>query len=358
MRNSIEAIVEAERFSMSALTGRVWPLIEARRGMGRIVSLLRNRLGSNYSALAAAILRHVFLIELVKVPAIETTKFRVRWFQQLEGDPRRCDFAECLDIARDLLADLSNGWLDIPENNELLQLCFNHSILPYEVPLDYQERPLGDAAIRIHRRGNFGWTSTPTIIRTLKLRKYLTDPSTSPDAEFFKRVLDDKIKVKTYLTDRVLTGVHKTNREKRWEVHPSSVHFANRRTCLAIEYTLIQQLCAFEGFPDRSRRMLQENGILSSDLPVFRCPITLDPMSFSTFHDRLMNPRHGRSDFQVGHLNPLKLDDPTATASGHSPENISWVSADGNRMQGSLSLSEVRALLRRVASNYEARGWV
>lgn len=358
MQSTIEAIVEAERFSMSALTKKVWPLVEAHRGIAKLVSQLRRRLGDNYGILAAAILRHVFLIELVKVPAIETTKFRVRWFQQLNGDPRRCDFPECLDIARDLLADLSNGWLDIQENNELLQLCFKHSILPYEVPLDYKERPVRDVATRIHRRDNLVWTSTPTVLRTLKLRKYLTDPSTSPDAEFFKRVLDDKIKVKTYLTDRVLTGEHKTNREKRWEVHPNSVHFANRRTCLAIEYTLIQQLCAFEGFPDRSRRMLQEEGILSSDLSVFRCPITLDSMSFSAFHAKLMNPTHGKSDFQVGHLNPLKLDDPTATASGHSPENISWVSADGNRIQGSLGLAEVRALLRRVASNYEARGWV
>ena len=34
----------------------------------------------------------VFLIELVKVPKIETTKFRMRWFGQLEGDPRYCSF--------------------------------------------------------------------------------------------------------------------------------------------------------------------------------------------------------------------------------------------------------------------------
>lgn len=358
MQNTIEAIVEAERFSMPTLIRKIWPLVEGHPEIAKLALPLRSRLGDNYSILAAAILRHVFLIELVKVPAIETTKFRVRWFQQLDGDPRRCEFPECLSIARDLLATLSNGWLDNEENNELLQLCFNHSILPYEVPLDYKERPVGDAATRIHRSGNLAWISTPTVLRTLKLRKYLTDHSTSPDAEFFKRVLEDKIKVKTYLTDRVLTGEHKTNREKRWEVHPKSVHFANRRTCLAIEYTLIQQLCAFEGFPDRSRSMLQEKGVLPQDLPVFRCPITLDLMSFSAFREKLMNPTHGKSDFQVGHLNPLKLDDPTATASGHSPENISWVSADGNRIQGSLGLAEVRMLLRRVASNYETRGWV
>lgn len=358
IQQEIEAIVEAERFSMPSLCRKVWPLVEAHHQIAPLVPDLRRHLAGHYGELSNAILRHVFLIELVKVPAIETTKFRARWFEQLNGDPRHCEFAECVDIARDLLAEIASGWLDTAENGELLRLCFDHSLLPYEVPLDYQDRPTGDAAVRIHRRGNLIWTSTPTMLRTLKLRKYLTDPTTSPDAPFFRRVLEDKIKVKTYLTDRVLTGVHKTNREKRWEVHPNSVHFASRRTSMAIEYTLIQQLCGFEGFPDRSRQMLQTQGLLPQELVVFRCPVTLDPMSFEAFRNELMNPTHGKSDFQVGHLNPLKLDDPGAAASGHSPENISWVSADGNRIQGSLGLVEVRALLRRVATNYETRGWV
>jgi hypothetical protein len=358
MQNEIESIIAAERFSMPALASRVWPLVEARPEITPLVVTLRGRLGNHYDDLLCAILRHVFLIELVKVPKIDSTKFRTRWFEQLEGDPRRCDFAECVDMARDLLTDLAGGWLDVPENDELLRLCFDHSLLPYEVPIDYQDRGTGDAGGRIHRRRNLLWTSTPTMLRTLKLRKYLKDPSTSPDSKFFSAVLEDKIKVKTYLTDRVLTGEHKTNREKRWEVHPNSVHFANRRTCMAVEYTLIQQLCAFEGFPKRSHDMLQIQGILPAEFAVFRCPVTLDPMSFDAFHDELMNPIHGKSSFQVGHLNPLKLDDPTAAASGHSPENISWISADGNRIQGSLGLNGVRTLLRRVASNYEARGWV
>lgn len=358
MQNAIEAAVESERFSMPALARIVWPLVEAHAQIAPIVPGLRTRLLGHYDQLAAAILRHVFLIELVKVPKIDSTKFRIRWFEQLEGDPRFCSFAECVDMARDLLADLAGEWLDVSDNEELLRLCFDYGLLPYEVPLDYQDRPVGQSAPRIHQRGNLLWTSTPTMLRTLKLRKFLTQAATSPDAAFFKTVLEDKIKVKTYLTDRVLTGTYKTNREKRWEVHPNSVHFATRRTCMAIEYTLIQQLCAFEGFPDRSQQMLQAAGILPPELVVYRCPITLAPMSFGSFRDQLLNPVAGKSDFQVGHLNPLKLDDPTATASGHSPENIAWVSADGNRIQGSLSLAELRSLLRRIAANYEARGWV
>ena len=357
MQGRIETVVAAERFRMALLTDRVWPLVEAHGEIAPVVPALRERLNDHYGDLAKAILRHVFLIELAKVPKIETTKVRTRWFEGLDGDQRQCDFAGCVDIAADLLARLADEWLDVEENNELLRLCFDHSLLPYEAPLDYQDRPADDAGGRIHQRGNLVWTSTPTMLRTLKLRKYLTDPTTSPDAPFFRKVLEDKIRIKTYLTDRVLTGVHKTNREKRWEAHPTSVHFASRSTCMAIEYTLIQQLCGFEGFPEQSRQMLQAAGILPEELAVFRCPITMDSLSFQEFHDQLNNPTHGKSDFQVGHLNPLKLDEPGAVASGHSPENISWISADGNRIQGSLSLAEARSLLRRIAGNYETNGW-
>ena len=369
LQDRIETVVAAARFNMALLKQRVWPLVEAHRQIAPVMPALRERLNDHYyDHLAKAILRHVFLIELAKTPKIETTKFRTRWFEGLDGDPRHCDFAGCVDIAADLLARLADDWLDVNEHNELLRLCIDHSLLPYEVPLDYQNLPANAAGGRIHQRGNLVWTSTPTMLRTLKLRKYLTNPATSPDARFFRKVIADKIKIKTYLTDRVLTGAHKTNREKRWEAHPTSVHFASRSTCMAIEYTLIRQLCRFEGFPEQSRQM-QAAGILPRELAVFRCPITMDSLSFHDFRDGLDNPTHGKSDFHVGHLNPLKLDEPGAVGSGHSPENISWISADGNRIQGSLSLADVQSLLRRIAQQmaasedlrvhggYETNGW-
>ncbi len=236
-------------------------------------------------------------------------------------------------------------------------LSFDHGLLPYEVPIDYTAVPSRLHTTRMHCLGNMSWTFDEIMIRTLKLRQLLTDPQTSPDARFFRRVLNDKIKVKTYLTDRVLTGAHKTNREKRWEAHPASVHFATRREAMAIEYTLVTQLCCFDGFPKRPRELLQREGVLPGDIQTFRCPVTREPMSFAKFYDELENRTHGRSQFQVGHLNPLKLDDPSDVASGHTADNISWISEDGNRIQGSLSLNDVRALLRRIAMNYDLTGW-
>jgi hypothetical protein len=125
---------------------------------------------------------------------------------------------------------------------------------------------------------------------------------------------------------------------------------------VAIEYELITQLCAFEGFPENFREILQEQEILPKTMEISRCPITLEPLVFQEFREELMNPTHGKSNFQVGHLNPLKLDDPNSLIAGHTAGNIAWISANGNRIQGSMSLEEVRDLLKRITHNYEDKG--
>jgi len=354
MQDQMERIVETDTsFNMASLANVVWPLIEALPSVATAVPLVRARLVANYRKLSFSILRNAFLIELVKVPKIETTKFRVRWFDQLNGDPRYCTFEECLNIAVELLTTLPT-WLETPSHAECFTLSFSNSIVPYEAPLDYVMRFTKQG--RLHQQGNITWLYDELVLRTLKLRKYLTDRTTSPDLQFFKSVLSDKIKVKTYLTDRVLTGEHKTNREKRWETHPNSVHFAERRVCLAIEYALVTQICAFEGFPQASLHQLQNANILPPNLPIALCPITGDALSYETFRRELLNPTHGKSDFQVGHLNPLKLG-ADSTAAGHTADNISWFSADGNRIQGSLSLDDVRVLIQHISQNYKRHGW-
>jgi hypothetical protein len=120
------------------------------------------------------------------------------------------------------------------------------------------------------------------------------------------------------------------------------------------------QLCGFEGFPADVKEALQEQGVLPGEIATYRCPVTQEPLSFAAFREELLNPQAGRSRFQVGHLNPLKLapDEDKPEGYGHTADNIGWISADGNRIQGHLSLADTRALLRKVARNYEGRGWV
>lgn len=354
MQNEIEQIVDIDgSFNMSQLANAVWPLIEDIPAIAAVAEQLKASLGNNYRKLTYSILRNSFLIELVKLPKIETTKFRVRWCNQLNDDPRYCSFDECLLIAQDLLTTLP-AWLANSRHAECISLSFSNGMIPYESPLDYARRFTQQN--RLHQRGNLIWLYDDLVLRTLKLRKYLTEEATSPDRQFFRSVLSDKIKVKTYLTDRVLTGEHKTNREKRWETHPNSVHFAERRICMAIEYALVTQICAFDGFPSASFSQLQEANILTQNLSTALCPITGDALSYEAFRNELLNPTHGKSDFQVGHLNPLKLDN-DGKAAGHRSNNISWITSNGNRIQGNLSLEDVRILIQRISENYERHGW-
>ena len=126
---------------------------------------------------------------------------------------------------------------------------------------------------------------------------------------------------------------------------------------MAIEYALVTQVCAFEGFPNAALQQLQQANILPPQLPTAFCPITGDGLSYDALRDELLNPTHGKSDFQVGHLNPLKLEAANAAIAGHTADNISWMSADGNRIQGSLSLGDVRTLIQRIAENYQRLNW-
>lgn len=344
-----------EKFRMKPLYDAVWPALEVDPALSRHLTTLFG--ASGYKKIGEGLLRNVFLIELVMLPEVNSTKFRVRWDQLLVGDPRACPFDECVEMVRALIVGLGSGWLDSHENVQGLNLMLSRGLIPYEMPIDYITCPSpGDAGTRLHRADNVEWVCDPLMLRTLKLREFLTDGRVSPDAAFFKKVLVDKIKVKTYLTDRALTGDFKTNREKRWETNPRSVQFATRRDAMGIEYELVTQMCRFAGFPGEARAVLQRQGILDDSLDVFRCPITLKPIDFDEFRNELSNPKHGRSAFQVGHLNPLKLGEPSDTACGHVAGNISWISEDGNRIQGSLSLVDVRALLKEIAKNYEETG--
>lgn len=209
----------------------------------------------------------------------------------------------------------------------------------------------------------FFWGQIPQT--TVALRAYLLNPRQNSLTKFFKAAYG-KIIVKSCLTDRVLTGEHKTNREKRWETHPRSVHFSFRRDSLEIEVALINQLCYFDGFPIELRKKLEQENLISfqklqdpilakSSNQISRCPITLEPLSFKDFKSETLEPQHGKASYQVGHMHPLKssTDNPNT---GHTAKNISWISSQGNRIQGEYSVEETQKLVFRIIENYKAAG--
>lgn len=206
----------------------------------------------------------------------------------------------------------------------------------------------------IHTIDNISFFWGDGVKQVYLFRQNLLNPNNHNYINFFSETYN-KIAVKSFLTDRVLTGSYKTNREKRWECHPSSVHFALRKECLEIEAKLIKQICHFDGFPSELRKLLTDKNIINFSNEITKCPITLDPLSFEKFQNGVLNPVMGKSAFQVGHLHPLKSIEDNEF-SGHTADNISWISLEGNRIQGELSVEETRELILRIITNYKAAG--
>lgn len=348
IKTVIDAAIASDRFGMNTLFELLISDPEF-LGLGDRKPL-EKLFGQLYTKkLLIGILRFSFLIEIVKTPKIETTKFESRWGERLpKDDPRQANYEECVEIYRYSVAQLVAHITKNPEFVDVINSFLKKTQVAYEIPLDYKDRTTNE---KIHKVENIEWYFGDSVKKVAKLRDLLLNPTTNPHYELFVRVYN-KIQVKSYLTDRVLTGLHKTNREKRWETHPASVHFALRKTCQEVEYTLVRQIFSFDKVPADLIQIF--NTVETSEIldTPFRCPITLEAMSFPHFESELLSPVHGKSSFQVGHLNPLKSINGDETF-GHTAKNISWISSDGNRIQGSLSLKETRDLIERISENYK-----
>ena len=372
-KEALEAATRQQRFNMnrllSSLQSAYPPLREA-------VQDFDLKLGERLSKkLAFSLIRSSFLVEVV-LERGGATKMLVRWGLE-SHDPRYASFEACDAIFQALVRN--RGALLSPKWKNIITAFLEHPAVPYELPVDY----LDPSASPLHSAQNIGFfVDDAAAYKTIALRSFLlsgvglsTDiercsPAAFPEWGDIARSLAEitgtsdivrvwinvwsrifsKVKTKSYLTDRVQTGEYKTNREKRWETHPHSPQFAARKQCMQIEFKLLNQALNFEGFPRALLDCLARSGIAERESVV--CPVTLDPFSFTAFAHEAIAPQHGASNHHIGHLVPLKSDhDRTGK---HTAENISWISEDGNRIQGPLTLSETRALLRSIWSNYKS----
>lgn len=379
-RTAFENCTAGKRFSICTATRHALAWIKAgpetERAFNEIVAVVGNRQAEE---LIQRLVRNIFFIEAVN-QNITSTKFTYRWladgdqfFDFSLRDSRGNSFEKCLEIFVGLLSDLAVSMRD-DKKLEIITAFLKNGLVSYELPLDYVETDPGDGGgYKIHEPNNIEWVWTESSAKVIGLRSAIgslpdkydyrhrnIDKSFSPKtvaiSDILLKVLKGKIEVKTYKTDRAQTGNFQTNREKRWEAHPNSVQFSSRRTAWGIEFALLEQIIYFQNFPQEVRARLIAERVISEKDEITRCPITLDALSFPDFVTEIMSPIHGRSDYQVGHLNPLKAvgrrDNPEA---GHTAANISWISQDGNRIQGPLSLHETQTLLRRVWNNYQRK---
>ena len=345
VKRAIDAAIKLDRYRAKELCDKI-DSIGALRQLAALERILEKEFGDRTAAyMSARLIRFAFLIEPVNTD-VTSTKYSARWSTRLSADdPRRADFDTCVDMltaaCREILDGVSNKMFAA-----ILKFLPDWGISPHELPLDYADKKQEP----IHHATNIVVLKDPAYLRLLQLRRVFLGQDSGEYADVFSAIVD-KIHVKSYLTDRAQTGAYQTNREKRWEAHPMSPQFALRWDCLIVELALLEQLVGFEGFPEiMLERILAEKVLEESPKPS-RCPVTLDSMDFNKLVESVKNPEHGKSPYQVGHLNPLKAGD--SPEFRHTAANISWISDDGNRIQGHLALQATKDLITRIAANYQ-----
>lgn len=304
--------------------------------------------GLKYILRAAA--RFAFCIELTNLK-ITSTKMKTRWmpgsiiktrpnsFQNFKGvfspgsDPRSASFDSCTKIFAKCLDLLLSSEEHLKVANSLTKR--QSRAIPYESVFSYQNTNSNS----IHQVENISLTSLEDIKWLIQARPIFYT-ALKKDFNGKKTKVVDKIKTKSYKTDRSQTGEVQTNRAKRWECLPDDFQQASIEDCWSVERKLLTDICGFSGFPEKYLASLKQKKLVS-EIPVTRCPITLEPLSFS---ELLNGGSHGESKFQVGHLEPLKA------GGRHVGKNIAWISDDGNRIQGSLSIEATHALIKKITT--------
>lgn len=293
--------------------------------------------------------RFSFCIELTNLK-ITSTKMKTRWmkgkimktkkdsFQNYEGDfaplddQRSSSFEECYEIFEYLIGILSKS----DEHLSVMKKLSNQLSrgLPYESVFGYLKYDL----LRIHTKDNVSLVDLIDISWLIKVR-----PIIYPALRGFKKnkllsKVVEKIKTKAYKTDRSQTGEVQTNRAKRWECILEDFQRATIEQCWSVERKLLFDLTGFKGFPNDLKQKLIDKNVEVKESTL--CPVTKSELLFDDF----MNLRiHGESKFQVGHLLPLK------NGGKHEGGNIAWISDDGNRIQGSLTIEETHEMIRMIA---------
>lgn len=192
----LEKAVAAKSFNIKACAGLREALDDdGRNAYDHIGSMLKH---AQLDYIAHSIVRNSFLIELVNHD-ITSTKFQVRWTDDLNDDPRFASYEECLRIAQKLLKEISA----LSKDDLLLLVKFKEfTSVPYELPFDYINR----YADKLHSERNIYLAFNEVARSTVRLRSFLFDDSKNPDAIVFKEIYKNKVKIKTYLTDRAQTG--------------------------------------------------------------------------------------------------------------------------------------------------------
>lgn len=289
-------------------------------------------------------IRYSFLIELTNLK-VGSTKMKTRWlpgyilmpqpgsFEPVRGvfkprnDPRSSTFEECLLVCSTILTMLCDAVEQDEQVVDVLRDLQLYRSFSYEFPVDY----ITPTRNPVHHHTNIRWELHDDIRWLIRARKLLSGKLAKQET--------NKLQTKTYRTDRALTGKDKTNRAKRWEVLAGDFQQATLTECWSVEKKLIADLVGFEEFPHDVKQAFIEQALIPPGIQVTRCPVTLLPLNYPKLIEAAI---HGISHYQIGHRVPLKR------GGRHRGENVCWQSADGNRIQGDLTMEETIRLLEGI----------
>lgn len=338
------------------------PRFQENTDLGDAVLRARKLLDARlFSLVVENLVRFSFLIELTNLK-VTSTKMKTRWlpatiqmsqagsFTPVEGtfepgnDPRASTYDECAAVFTKVCNLICDKYEETASIGDLLRTLSQQSRVPYELPFSYKD----PKASRVHTEGNVAWALTDDIQWLLGARKLLR-AADGAEREALRETVKKKLEVKVFKTDRSLTGKDKTNRAKRWEVLSDDFQHATIEQCWSAERQLTLDLVGFEGFPTALRAGFVKDSLVAAEQPKTRCPVTLEVLDFNTLSASVLTPTHGVSDYQIGHLHPLKR------GGRHEGANVRWQSADGNRIQGDLTIEETSRLLDSISQRRSAK---
>lgn len=287
------------------------------------------------------LIRFSFLCQPVN-DDVTTTIINLRW-EMPESDSRYSSYENCIEIFNHTLVQIVDFLDNIDEGSaeDLANyfLYLDNPSCPYDIPFDY----ISMSVDQLHAVGNITFYSPPDYIKILKARV------------LFKNILKDiipkkilgKIDVCSYKTERAQTGRFKTNREYRWETVKDSPQGASKKSCWEIEVKLMKQICEMENFPNNIEF---PEGIATIERNSTLCPVMLEKLNFNDLIEEGNNTTHGESAMQLGHLQPK-----SNTSGAHNKDNVSWISKEGNRIQGNNSIDETHDKIIDLSSRIVER---
>ena len=192
--------------------------------LGRALYQAQNELPKDVlKVVVANLIRFSFLIELTNLK-VGSTKMKTRWlpgkilkpqdgsFEPVQGDfspgddPRASTYENCVEIFIQCLNEITNRYKEDDSTGSLVRSFDKCSSVPYEFFFDYIDPALDP----VHTCNNVEWVYNNDAKWLLQARPLIKD--------VLDNKLHNKIKTKTYKTDRALTGKDKTNRAKRWDL--------------------------------------------------------------------------------------------------------------------------------------------